>query len=465
MICVPIVAKTTKEALNDIKKAKDADLIELRIDFIRDINDKNLTKLIKSTRKKIIVTDRKKRIKLVEKAIELKTDFIDLDLKIGEKIIKQLIKNKKRTKVIVSFHNFKKTDKKEVLRKYTQIKRLGADVVKVATFANSINDNKVIFDLIAKAKKEKKKIIGLCIGKKGQISRILSPLFGAELTFGSLSKGKESAPGQLTATDLKTVFRINKLKGKKMRVFGLVGNPVGHSKGIIVHNKNFSKKKKNSIYVNFLVDDIKSFIKNFKEMISGLSVTIPHKRDILGSLDKIDPIARKIGAVNTVVKKNGKLIGYNTDVSGAIDAIKTKTKINGKNILLIGAGGVARAIAFGIVKEKGDLIILNRTISKARKLANELGCSYAGLDKLAFLDNIDIVINGTSIGMFPRINKTPISENVLRKITTKKSVIFDTVYNPKMTKLLKDTKALKLRIVDGYQMFINQGMEQVKLWL
>ena len=394
MIAVPIVASTTKEAIKDIEKSKDADLIELRLDLIKDINENKLKKLLSNKRKKI-VTDRKKRLNLIKKAIELNADFIDLGLSIGEKTIKEIIKKKKKTKIIVSFHNFKKTSKKEVTKKYNQIKKLNPDIIKIVTFANSIDDNKIIFDLIKKAKKDNKKIIALCMGEKGEISRILSPLLGSYLTFASLKKGKESAPGQIDINTLKSTYRINNLKNPK--IFGLVGNPVSHSKGIIIHNQAFRKLKLNNIYVNFPVDNIASFIKNYKGMIDGLSITIPFKREIIKHLDKVEKSAKKIGAVNTVIKKNGKLVGYNTDITGAIKAIESKTTIKGKKILMIGAGGVARAIGYGVTQKKGNLIILNRTVSKAKKLCKELKCSSGSLAQLNKLSNIDIIINATSI--------------------------------------------------------------------
>lgn len=463
MIAIPITASFTKEALKDTKKAsRIANVIELRLDFIKNINQKDLKRLLQSKTKKVIVTDRKNRTSLIKEAIDLKADFIDLDISIGEETIKEIIKNKKKTKIIVSFHNFKKTDKKEINNKFKKIKKLNPNIIKIATFANSINDNILIFNLINKAKKENKKIIALCMGQKGEISRILSPLFGSFLTFASLKKGKESAPGQIEANTLKNIYRINKLKAPK--IFGLVGNPVKHSKGIIIHNKAFEKLKLNNIYVNFLVDDLKKFIKEFKPMLSGLSITIPFKREIIKCMDKVDPIAKKIGAVNTVIKKNGKLIGYNTDVTGAIKAIESKTKIKGKNVLMIGAGGVARAIGYGIIQKKANLTILNRTVSKAKKLAKELKCSSGSLKEIKKQKNADIIINATSIGMFPNINKTPIKKQTLKKIIKKNTLVFDSVYNPKKTKLLKEAKKLGCNIVGGYDMFINQAKGQFKLF-
>ena len=352
MIAVPIVSDSIKKALADIKKAERvADIIEVRLDYIRDINKINLTKLLAASKQKIIITDRKNRLDLINESVRLGADFIDLDISIGSKLIREVTKQSK-AKLIVSFHNFKETNRKELTAKYKEIKKLRPGIIKIVSFANSINDNLVIFDLINQAKKDKVDIIAICMGEKGEISRILAPIYGSFLTFGSLESGKESAPGQIPAEILRQVYRVDKLKNPK--IFGLVGNPVSHSRGIYFHNEQFKKVNKNSIYLNFLVDDPKAFIKGFKPIISGLSITIPFKTEIIPHLDKLDPAAKEIGAVNTVVKQKDKLVGYNTDMLGAIDAIKSKTSIAGKKILMIGAGGVARAVGYGIVKEKNN---------------------------------------------------------------------------------------------------------------
>jgi len=459
MICVPITASKVREAIKDIREAsKIADLIELRLDLIKDVNENKLEKLLGSKKKKIIVTDRKKRLRLIEKAIELKAGFVDLDISMGEKTIKKIIKNKKNTKAIVSFHNFKETNKKEISNELKKIEKLKPDIIKIATFAECVNDNIIIFDLIRKNKD--KKIIAMCMGEKGEPSRVLAPLFGSFLTFGSLKKGKESAPGQIEAKVLRDVYRIDKLKGKKVKIFGLVGNPVKYSKGFLVHNRAFEKLKLDGVYVNFLTDHLGNFIKNYSNLVSGLSVTIPFKREIIKYVDKTDPTAKDIGAVNTVVNAKGKLIGYNTDCIGAVKAIKEKTDIKNRKAVIIGAGGAARAIAYGIKEEKGKLIILNRTISKAEKLAKELGCEYGSLDKLGGIKNINILINATSIGMRPSVNESPVKNNKLLK----EMVVFDTVYNPAMTKLLKDAKANGCKVINGVEMFINQAAAQFELF-
>ena len=476
MICVPITASNNNEAIKDIGTAnRVADIIEIRADLIRR---PNLGLLIKKAQKPIIVTNRKnseggkfggnakKRIELLEHAILLNPDFVDIELSCGEKAInnlKKIIKkNKKKTKIIISFHDFKKTNKKKVSLVFNKIKKLKPDIIKIATFANSINDNLIIFDLIKKAKKENKKIIALCMGDKGEISRILSPVLGTEFTFGSLSKGKESAPGQISAEVLKTVYRVDKLKNPK--IYGLVGNPVEHSKGVIIHNKSFEQLGLKYIYVNFLVDDISSFIKRCKDIVSGLSVTIPYKRSVITHLDDVDETAKRIGAVNTVVKRNNKLVGYNTDYIGTIKSLKKNINIKNKTVLMIGAGGVARAVAFGIVKEGGRLIILNRTLKNAAKLAKEFECEFGGLADIKKMNDIDVLINCTSIGMFPKIDNSIANKKLLKKIIKRKGVVFDMVYNPVETKLLKDAKTAGLKIISGLELFINQAAAQFRLW-
>lgn len=469
MICVPIVAKSVEEALKEMKNSvKVADIIELRLDFIKNINENGLKKLLKNRELPIIVTNRgkkkggefkgseKKRLALLKKAIELKADFVDIELNCKEK--DEILKNKGKTKIILSWHDFEKTDRKKVNEIFNKMKKTGADIIKIVTTAKNLNDNLVAFDLIKNAKKENKKIITMCMGEYGEISRILCPIFGSFLTFGSSKIGKESAPGQIPAEILKNVYRINELKGKNPKIFGLAGNPVKESKGFLIHNAAFKKSGMNNVYVNFLTDDVGRFINGFKKIVSGLSITMPHKQEIMKNIDKIDARAKKIGAVNTVVKKNNKLFGFNTDCDGAIEAIEAKTKIAGKKVVLLGAGGVARAIAFGINEKKGKLIILNRTIKKAEKLAKEIGCEFGNLDKINEIKP-EILINCTSIGMFPDINRSPVNKKLLKKM-----VVFDTIYNPENTKLLKAAAKNGCKTISGVEMFINQARQQFKLW-
>ena len=425
MICIPITARNMESAIIDLRKAeKVAEIIELRIDYVRDLD---LKKLIKEAKKPIIVTNRRlsdngkfrgteeERLTLIKQAQELEADFVDIEFDAN---YKEIIKNKKNSKVIISYHNFSETpeDIEELNKKLNETH---ADIIKIATKANTLSDNLKILNLI---KNKTKPIIAMCMGSLGEISRILAPCHGSLLTFASLTKGKESALGQIPAKILSNIYRINDIK-PDFKLYGVVGNPVGKSKGYILHNSLFKKENLNSIYLKFPVDILEEFINNFSPILAGFSVTMPFKEEILFYLDELDDLAKKIGAVNTVVNKDGKLIGYNTDITGAIKAIEAKMKIQNKNVTILGAGGASRAIAFGIIQQNGKLTILNRTVEKAKKLALEFECDFGPLKNFEKIKT-DILINTTSVGMHPNIGATPIDTK-----SVKNMLVFDIIYN------------------------------------
>lgn len=461
MICVPIVSETTDETIEYMDKATTfADLIEVRIDYVKN---PDLNKILSAKKKPVIITIMPKhengkfegseaeRIALLKQAIEFGADYIDINLGCPE--LEDLIKNKKNTKVIVSYHNFLKTPT-NLDEIYNKIESIGSDIIKIATFANQLRDNLRILNLVKRSNKD---IIAICMGVRGEISRVLAPLYGSYLTFASLGKGQESAPGQIPAETLKDIYRIHDMK-PDFDIYGLIGNPVNKSKGYILFNSLFKQYKRNDIYLNLLVDDLENFINDFQDMLAGFSVTMPHKQPIMNFLDVIDPVAEKIGAVNTVVNKNGKLIGYNTDMTGAIKAIQAKTQINSKHVTILGAGGAARAIAVGIVETGGTLTVLNRTLEKAQKLANKLNCDYGPLSDFEKI-RTDILINTTSVGMYPHLDEIPVDINFVKNM-----VVFDGIYNPEKTKLLQKAMKNNCRIISGIEMFINQAAEQFRLW-
>jgi 3-dehydroquinate dehydratase/shikimate dehydrogenase len=302
------------------------------------------------------------------------------------------------------------------------------------------------------------------MGEYGHISRILTRKFGGLLTFASLKKGKESAPGQLTVDELSNIYHFKKIN-RETKLYGVIGNPVSHSMSPVIHNSSFMEKGLNSVYVPMKVLDIETFIKDFRKMdFHGFSVTIPHKESILPLLDDIDPVAGKIGAINTVVNQDGKLTGHNTDCMAAVKGLEgglegEKRTLKDKKVAIIGAGGAARAIAFGL-KEKGcDITIYNRTLERAKRLSNDVGCKFSRFEEISEL-NTDILINSTSIGMFPNIEESPVPKDVLKD----DMVVFDAVYNPIETRLLKDAKERGCHTVNGLTMFINQAAEQFRLW-
>jgi len=470
MLAAVIKSKDCNEAIEDIKKVKGADLIELRLDYIKNLKNDGIRRLMIKCEKPAITTCRKKseggffsgneneRIDILKSAVKHGADYIDMEYSSDKDSIRDVIKNKKNAKIIVSHHDFKGTQN-NIRNLYYKIKKFKPDLIKIVTQANSVTGNFKIFELIKTANEENQKIIAFCMGSYGKFSRILSLILGSQITYASVGKSEEAASGQPTIKELVDYYRIKKIN-KNTKIVGLIGNPVEHSWSHIIHNAGFDKLDINAVYLKFQVDKLREFIDYFKKLNAfGFSVTIPHKIEVIKYLDAIDKKAEEIGAVNTIVIKNGKLIGYNTDCDGAIQALKKKIRLRNKNIVLLGAGGSTRALAYGLKEEKANITILNRTIGKAKNLAEYFDCNYGSLEDLKNLD-YDILINATSIGMYPKINDSLVQINLIKK----NSVIFDIVFNPFKTKLLKDAEKKNCIVIPGFEMLINGAALQFELW-
>jgi len=242
----------------------------------------------------------------------------------------------------------------------------------------------------------------------------------------------------------------------------LIGDPVEHSLSPLIHNAGYQALGINYAYVSFRVSDIKQAIEGIRGLaIRGASVTIPHKVSAIKYLDKIDPLAEKIGAVNTIVNDDGVLTGYNTDGDGALQALETVTMLKSKKAVLIGSGGAALAIAVGL-KEKGvKLVVLNRTEDKARKLAKKVSAEDSGgLKKLSEISSADILINATPVGMWPEADQSIIPKELLHNRLT----VFDIVYNPRETRLLIEAREKGCAVVYGYKMLLYQAARQFELF-
>ena len=243
-------------------------------------------------------------------------------------------------------------------------------------------------------------------------------------------------------------------------LFGLFGNPVAHSLSPVMHNQAFAAVGYNGVYLAFRIRDLDSAVKSIKALnFKGVSITIPHKVAIMDYLDEVDATAATIGAVNTIVNQKGKLIGYNTDCHGALEALRTKTTIDGKSVAIIGAGGAARAIGFGLISVGGCVTILNRSRANGERLAADLNAEFLPLSDCR-PQQYEILINTTPIGMHPETNATPIPKKNLSKDT----VVMDIVYNPLKTRLLKEAEKKKCRTINGVSMFVFQGAYQFELW-
>jgi shikimate dehydrogenase len=243
-------------------------------------------------------------------------------------------------------------------------------------------------------------------------------------------------------------------------LLGLIGNPVEHSLSPVVHNQAFAAAGYNAIYLAFKISDLDSAIKGIKALnFKGVSVTIPHKVDVMQYLDAVDDVAAKIGAVNTIVNRQGKLIGYNTDCEGALAALRSQTAVEDKSVAVIGAGGAARAIGFGLRSTNGQLTIFNRSRANGECLAADLQAEFLPLSDWR-PDHYEILINTTPVGMYPDTDATPVPKENL----TKEMVVMDIVYNPLKTRFLREAEAQGCRTISGISMFVFQAALQFALW-
>ncbi|CAA0834793.1 Bifunctional 3-dehydroquinate dehydratase/shikimate dehydrogenase- chloroplastic [Striga hermonthica] len=485
LICAPLMADTVDQVVELMHQAesKGADIVEIRLDHLKSFNPRvDIEKLIKACPLPTLFTyrpiweggqydgDENSRFNALKLAMELGADHIDIELKAAHEFNSFLRGNKpEKCKVIVSSHNYDNTPSAEELGNLVaRIQAAGADIVKFATTATDITDVARVFQITVHSQIP---IIAMVMGERGLISRILCPKFGGYLTFGTLEPGKVSAPGQPTIQELVDLFNF-RLIDSHTKVFGIIGKPVYHSKSPKLYNTAFKKHGFNGVFVHLLVDDVQRFFETYSSPdFTGFSCTIPHKEVALTCCDEVDPVAKSIGAVNCIIRRpnDGKLFGCNTDYIGAISAIEsglqashgasgTGSPLAGKLFIVIGAGGAGKALAYG-AKEKGSrVVIANRTYDRARELADLVGGQALSLADLSSFhpEKGMILANTTSIGMQPRVDETPVPKEALGSY----ELVFDAVYTPKITRLLREADEMGAKIVTGVEMFIGQAYEQ-----
>lgn len=443
MFCVCVGEKNLNDCELTIKRARQdgADLIELRIDYLCE--KEKCGQIIVNSDLPIIATNRGGDQKILIKAIRAGARYIDMDISEIDFKVLDFAKKQKR-KVIISYHNFQNTPcQNELLKIIKKARKKGADIVKIITTAETEKDKQTILSLYGHCDFP---LIAFAMGKIGQFTRMDCLIHGAPWTYCSLGK-KKTASGQI---ELK--------QAKKIKLYGVIGNPIKHSISPAMHMANFQFLKINARYAAVQVKNLKNYMATLGARgISGINVTIPHKVEVMEYLDEIDGLAEKIGAVNTVKNQNGALVGYNTDGYGALESLREKIKnLKDKKVVILGAGGAARAIYFTLKQEKADLIILARDKHKGEKIGNALKLNNKNLK--AELGKADILINCSSVGM--NSGKTLVPKECLKKDL----VVFDIVYTPIKTRLIKDAEIVGCKVVLGYKMLIYQGAESFKIW-
>jgi len=248
-------------------------------------------------------------------------------------------------------------------------------------------------------------------------------------------------------------------------LYGVIGNPVQHSLSPVIHNRAFRRLGRNAVYLAFEVKNLEETLSGVRGLgVRGVSVTIPFKTEVIPFLDKVKGLAKRIGAVNTIVNDGGKLIGYNTDCDGALEALEEKINLKRKRILLLGAGGAARAIGFGLNERDCQLIVSNRSRKRGEALSRELKCHFVPMSSLFKMRvnelEADILINATSLGMYPRDRETPFPKKLLRE----RMMVMDIVYEPLQTRLLREAKEKGCFVINGLEMLVRQGVAQFVIW-
>jgi 3-dehydroquinate dehydratase/shikimate dehydrogenase len=396
------------------------------------------------------------QLDVLNKAIAAGCQLVDLELQSALKCKPaQLEKLRSQAGLILSFHDFKATKKLEdTLAKMTAIP---ADYYKVVSTATTLYDNVTMMKFL-EHHGDKQSLVGMCMGEQGIISRVLGVRAGSTFTFGSVSAEEKTAPGQVTAQELRSIYRIDQVDAAT-RVYGVVGDPVAHSLSPAIMNAAMRRENVNGVYLALHAKTLKDLMACVRDIpIHGMSVTMPYKQDIIEHLDNTDSHTTKIGACNTVVRaQDGKLYGFNTDTAGVVRPLERRLPLENAKILVLGAGGAARAAVFGLKERGAEVYILNRSAAPAQKLARQAhvrSIKRPDLKKLAF----DVIINATPLGL-GNTRDTPLKEEEI-----KARFVFDMVYDPIETRLLKLAKARGAEVIPGYEMFVHQAARQFEIW-
>jgi 3-dehydroquinate dehydratase/shikimate dehydrogenase len=485
-ICVPVCVRRVSDLPQAVARAAEvADIIELRLDCLDEDQLGSLSPdlaLFRRALRPIILTmrpkelgrhsavDRAKRVKFWSGEGRPVADFVDVeaDLLISTRQDAEIILARlERNKTICSHHDFARVPS-NLEELYERMVAIDPHIVKIAVRADDVTDCLPVFHLLERARSEGREVIAIAMGDAGIATRILGPSRGAFLTYASLDDESATAEGQLTARELREVYRIDQIDAQT-EITGLVGRPAGHSISPHMQNAAFASAGVKAVYIPFEVRDVSAFMgrmahprsREIDWKLRGLSITAPHKSAVMQHLDWIDPRAKEIGAVNTIVVEGSELHGYNTDAEGFIRPLRKRFEpLEGLRCAVIGAGGAARSAIWALRTENASVSLFVRDLKKGRGLAEEFGVDCHHLQRVDFT-GFDIVVNTTPLGTRGDMEAETIAAGEqLRGV----QLVYDLVYNPIETKLLREAAAAGCEVLGGLQMLIAQAALQFKLW-
>ena len=461
------------------------DLIEVRLDCLDPLELKtgapSITKLLQESACETILTfrpsqeggrrtlDDATRQSFWSDAI-FSSSFFDVELDLAEKFHSTETSPSMPidwSRTICSHHDFVGVPEK-LDQIYSRMSATPARVLKIAVQAKDALDCLPVFQLLERAREDGREMIAIAMGIAGVATRILGPSRGGFLTYASLDSETATAPGQLSVSELTDVYRLEKLD-RHTQIIGLVGSPVSHSLSPRIHNSAFAATGTNAVYVLFDTRDIRTFIKRMihprtRELdwrLRGLSITAPHKLAVMELLDWVEPAAREIGAVNTILVEGETLRGFNTDAPGFIKPlVQLFGDLRDARCAVIGAGGGASAALWSLARAGAKAMVVARDATKAGAVAERFGADFIPLEGARF-EGFDVVINATPLGTLGKLeSETPATASQLRGAR----LVYDLVYNPLETKFMREARESGCLTLGGLAMLVAQAVEQFKLW-
>jgi 3-dehydroquinate dehydratase / shikimate dehydrogenase len=473
-VCIPVCEKTLNALRSASERATEwADVIEFRLDCLEPEDfSTGISQLLSTTSLPVILTlrpseqgghrnlTREARDAFWKQAPRGEAVWWDLEADLAHEVSPDW------SRTIVSHHDFTGVPADLELI-YQRLAQTPARVLKIAVQANDITDCLPVFRLLDRARSEGREMIAIAMGNAGIATRILGPSRGSFLTYGALDDERATAPGQVNAPKLRSLYNIDKITEDTM-ICGLVGLPVMHSVSPHIHNAAFMSEGLNGVYLPLEVRDVNAFFKRMvhprtRELnwnLRGLSITAPHKRTAMECIDWIEPEAKEIGAINTVVVENERLLGYNTDAAGLIEPpLRVMGSLTDRQVAIIGAGGAARAAIWGLQRQGAKVTLFARDLGKANPLAQLFNVSCEPLPGASF-SGYDLVVNATPLGSGEHIDQSPATQEQLRGARW----VYDLVYNPMETRLLSEARKAGCETLGGLEMLVAQAQIQFELW-
>ncbi|HET7294286.1 MAG TPA: shikimate dehydrogenase [Vicinamibacteria bacterium] len=465
-ICVSLTEETTERTIDRmVDLAPVADLFEIRGDLVLDLD---LLTLLRAKTKPLVFTcrpvaeggrfdgDVARRRALLLEAAKRGFDWVDVELRSG---FLEVMLEKSGNGLIVSWHDLEGVPE-DLEGLYARMCERGADVVKIAVTPRTFAD---VGRLVALAESASRRggvpLVAIAMGPLGIFTRVLAGRYGAPFTYASAAAGFEAAPGQLEASVMADLFRVRDI-GPDTKVYGVLGTDVARSLSPILHNRAFEARGLRAVYVPLQTDALEPFIRALPALrLSGFSVTRPFKTAILEHLHEIEEDAALCGSVNTVVIHDGLLQGSTTDGRGVTAPLRRLLDLQGRAVTIVGAGGAARAAALALHRKGARVTVLARDPGQARAIAAAVGCGWGDLgDGLA--REYDVLVNATPVGSHACHDDTPVPAELLRP----GAVVFDMVYDPLETRLLREATAAGCRTIGGLEMLIAQALAQFETW-